>query len=243
MVGAVKNAGKSVYDAIKNAIANLPSTLANIGKTAMSGFGNAIRSMAGAAKSAAMTVAKAVLNAIKSIPNQVISIGKNIVKGLWNGISNMTGWITDKVMGFANSVLGGIKKALGIHSPSRRMRDEVGKYMALGMGIGFEKNIPVDYMQKSLDDPLKKIKGTALDVIMKPAKSVEQVTYEDKISTAPLANIEQNDFDYERIGNEINRGTKVALEGMGVYLDKKTVGKIITPEVNDNLGKIGRRKS
>lgn len=243
MVGAVKNAGKSVYDAIKNAIANLPSTLANIGKTAMSGFGNAIRSMAGAAKSAAMTVAKAVLNAIKSIPNQVISIGKNIVKGLWNGISNMTGWITDKVMGFANSVLGGIKKALGIHSPSRRMRDEVGKYMALGMGIGFEKNIPVDDMQKSLDDPLKKIKGTALDVIMKPAKSVEQVTYEDRISTAPLANIEQNDFDYERIGNEIKRGTKEALEGMGVYLDKKTVGKIITPEVNDNLGKIGRRKS
>ena len=243
MVGAVKNAGKSVYDAIKNAIANLPSTLANIGKTAMSGFGNAIRSMAGAAKSAAMTVGKAVLNAIKSIPNQVISIGKNIVKGLWNGISNMTGWITDKVMGFANSVLGGIKKALGIHSPSRRMRDEVGKYMALGMGIGFEKNIPVDDMQKSLDDPLKKIKGTALDVIMKPAKSVERVTYEDKISTAPLANSEQNDFDYERIGNEIKRGTKEALEGMGVYLDKKTVGKIITPEVNDNLGKIGRRKS
>lgn len=158
MIGAVKNAGKSVYDAVKNAIVNLPSTLANIGRTAMSGFGNAIRSMIGTAKSAATAVGNAVLSAIKSIPGQVVSIGKNIVTGLWNGISNMTGWITDKVMGFANSVLGGIKKALGIHSPSRVMRDEVGKMMALGMGIGFEKNIPEADMQKQLDKTVGKIK-------------------------------------------------------------------------------------
>lgn len=98
-------------------------------------------------------------------------------------------------------------------------------------------------MQKSLDDPLKKIKGTALDVIMKPTKSVEQVTYEDKISTAPLANSGQNDFDYERIGNEIKRGTKEALEGMGVYLDKKPVGKIIAPEIDKQLGRIEERRT
>lgn len=243
MVGAVKSAGTNVFNAIKNAITNLPHTLSNIGRTAMSGLGNAIRSMIGTAKSAASAVGKAIVNTIKAIPEKVVSIGKNIVKGLWNGISNMTGWIADKVMGFANSVLGGIKKALGIHSPSRVMRDEVGKMMALGMGIGFEKNIPVDDMQKSLNDPLKKIKRTALDVTMKPAKSVEQVTYENKANTAPLTSSEQKDFDYERIGNEIKRGTREGMEGMGVYLDKKPVGKIITPEVNDNLGKIGRRKT
>lgn len=161
MIGAVKNAGKSVYDAIKNAITNLPSTLANIGRTAMSGFGNAIRSMIGTAKSAASAVGSAVLNAIKAIPKQVVSIGKNIVTGLWEGISGMVGWITDKVMGFANSVLGGIKKALGIHSPSRVMRDQVGKMMALGMGIGFEKNIPDADMQKGLESTIGKLQAEA----------------------------------------------------------------------------------
>ena len=35
-----------------------------------------------------------------------------------------------------------VKIWLGIKSPSRLMRDEVGKYMALGMGIGFEENVP-----------------------------------------------------------------------------------------------------
>ena len=161
MIGAVRNAGKSVYDAVKNAITNLPSTLANIGRTAMSGFGNAIRSMIGTAKSAASAVGSAVLNAIKAIPKQVVSIGKNIVTGLWEGISGMVGWITDKVMGFANSVLGGIKKALGIHSPSRVMRDQVGKMMALGMGIGFEKNIPDADMQKGLETTIGKLQAEA----------------------------------------------------------------------------------
>ena len=152
---------------MKNGIVNLPSTLSNIGKTAISGFGNAIRSMIGTAKNAAIAVGNAVLSAIKSIPGKVVSIGKDIVTGLWNGISSMVGWITDKVMGFANSVLGGIKKALGIHSPSRVMRDEVGKMMALGMGIGFEKNIPDADMQKGLETTIGKLQAEADNIFRK----------------------------------------------------------------------------
>ena len=64
-------------------------------------------------------------------------------------------------MGFANSVLGGIKKALGIHSPSRVMRDQVGKMMALGMGIGFEKNIPDADMQKGIETTIGKLQAEA----------------------------------------------------------------------------------
>jgi phage-related protein len=242
MVGAVKSAGTNVFNAIKNAIVNLPSTLGNLGRSAIHNLSSTIRGLASSAKTAALKVASAVELAILKLPQKMLSIGKNIVKGLWNGISNMTGWIADKVMGFANSVLGGIKKALGIHSPSRVMRDEVGKMMALGMGIGFEKNIPVDDMQKSLNDPLKKIKRTALDVTMRPAKSIEQVTYEDKINTAHLTNSEQKDFDYERIGNEIKRGTKEGMEGMGIYLNEEKVGEVITPSVNNNMGIIERRR-
>lgn len=46
----------------------------------------------------------------------------------------------------AKSALDAAKSALGIHSPSRVFRDQVGKMMALGMGIGFEKNIPLKSM-------------------------------------------------------------------------------------------------
>ena len=47
------------------------------------------------------------------------------------------------------------------------------------------------------------------------------------------------DFDYERMGQE----TAKAMEGMGVYMDSKPVGKLVTPTVNNELGKIGKRKT
>lgn len=161
MIGAVKNAGKSVYDAVKNAITNLPSTLSNLGRSAIHSLSSTVSGLASNAKTAALKVASAIESAILKLPGKMLSIGKDIVSGLWNGISNMTGWITDKVMGFANSVLGGIKKALGIHSPSRVMRDQVGKMMALGMGIGFEKNIPDADMQKGLETAIGKLQAEA----------------------------------------------------------------------------------
>lgn len=53
----------------------------------------------------------------------------------------MSGWVTDKVKGFATNILNNMKKALGIHSPSRVFRDQVGKFIALGVGEGFSDNI------------------------------------------------------------------------------------------------------
>lgn len=91
----------------------------------------------------------------KGLPSQMLSLGGDIVKGIWNGISNMTGWIVGKVQSFASSVLGGIKSALGIHSPSRVMRDQVGKQIAEGVAVGIEDNE---------DAPIKAMKNMAGDV-------------------------------------------------------------------------------
>lgn len=167
MVGAVKSAGIKIFDTIRNTMINLPSTLSNLGKSAIHNLSATIRGLASSAKTAALKVANAIETAILRLPGKMLSIGKNIVKGLWDGISGMVGWITDKVMGFANSVLGGIKKALGIHSPSRVMRDEVGKMMALGMGIGFEKNIPDADMQKGIETTIGKLQAEADNIFRK----------------------------------------------------------------------------
>ena len=176
MVGAVKSAGIKIFDTIRNTMINLPSTLSNLGKSAIYNLSSTISGLASSAKTAALKVASAIETAILKLPGKMLSIGKNIVKGLWNGISGMVGWITDKVMGFANSVLGGIKKALGIHSPSRVMRDQVGKMMALGMGIGFEKNIPETDMEKQLGKTVNKLKAGANSVFkVSGIKTTEQI--------------------------------------------------------------------
>lgn len=43
----------------------------------------------------------------------------------------MGDWLKEKVSDFATNLVNNMKEALGIHSPSRVFRDEVGKYMAL----------------------------------------------------------------------------------------------------------------
>lgn len=79
--------------------------------------------------------------------------GKNIVQGIWDGIANTSNWLYNKVKDFAKNILNNIKKSLGIHSPSRVMRDEVGKYMAQGIGVGFEDELQNVYseMQNAID--------------------------------------------------------------------------------------------
>jgi tape measure domain-containing protein len=77
---------------------------------------------------------------IKDAFNGVKDLGKNIVQGLWNGINDMVGWIGGKIKGFGDSVLSGIKNFFGIKSPSRVMRDQVGKMIGQGVGIGITKS-------------------------------------------------------------------------------------------------------
>lgn len=102
-----------------NAIRNVfnASSLGNIGREAWNG-------LKGAFDSAGQAMSR---------------IGHDIVLGLWNGIANMANWLADKVHDFALRVVPNpIKKALGIHSPSRLMRDEVGRFIPLGIAGGID---------------------------------------------------------------------------------------------------------
>lgn len=71
---------------------------------------------------------------------QILDIGKYLVSGIWEGISGSISWIYGKIKGWVSSVLSYIKKLFGIHSPSTVMRDQVGKYLAMGLGEGITNN-------------------------------------------------------------------------------------------------------
>lgn len=94
-----------------------------------------------------------IITPIKEKINAVIDIGKNLVEGLWNGIKNSFTWIKNKIKGWVGDVMSFIKGLFGIHSPSTVMRDEVGKYLAQGLGVGFEKELGSVYseMQHAID--------------------------------------------------------------------------------------------
>lgn len=99
-------------------------------------------------------VVSSVVNGFKSLPSKLLNIGKNIVQGLWNGIKNAKDWLIGKIKSFAKVITSGIKAALGIKSPSRVMRDEVGRYIAEGIGAGITANAnsPLNALKKLGDD-------------------------------------------------------------------------------------------
>lgn len=94
------------------------------------GIGNAV--------SGARNVVSSIVGALRQAPSMVLDVGTNIVRGLWEGLQNSVGWLRDKVSGWVHGIMQDIKGFFGIHSPSRLMRDEVGKYLAEGIGVGFE---------------------------------------------------------------------------------------------------------
>ena len=83
----------------------------------------------------------AMVTGLMSGLSKIADVGVNLVKGLWDGIKNSFTWIKDKIKGWVGDVMDFIKKLFGINSPSKVMADEVGKNLALGIGVGFEKNI------------------------------------------------------------------------------------------------------
>lgn len=91
-------------------------------------------------------------------------IGLNIIRGIATGVKNAAGELVDAAVNAAENALNWVKDKLGIHSPSRVFRDQVGKNMALGIGIGFEDNIPYKDMEKQASKMVSRIQGTALGI-------------------------------------------------------------------------------
>lgn len=77
--------------------------------------------------------------AIKDGFSTVTEIGRDIVRGIWDGILEMKDWFGGKIKNFFSNTLGGAKRFLGINSPSKLFRDEIGVHMASGVGVGFDK--------------------------------------------------------------------------------------------------------
>lgn len=95
-----------------------------------------------------------VINFVRGVPGKIKgffsglggwfkSVGSNIINGIINGIKNGFGRLADVARNAAKSALNAAKKFLGISSPSKVFRDEVGKQMAAGMALGVEGNMSV----------------------------------------------------------------------------------------------------
>lgn len=135
-----KEAGTNFVNNVVKFFENLPSNIWTWLQNTISKVTIWGTNLITAGKKAAKDLVTNVVNGLKNLPTKLTTIGKDLVKGLWNGIKNMTSWVKNKIKGFSENVLQGIKDFFEIKSPSRIMRDEVGKMIARGLAIGIDEN-------------------------------------------------------------------------------------------------------
>lgn len=155
MASNASRAGSQFLSNAINFVSQLPGRIASFLGNVISSLGSWAGQMASRGAEGAANMFNAVVNGLASLPGRVLSIGSDIVRGIWDGISGAAGWLGDQVRNFASGILDGMKSALGINSPSRLFRDQVGKYMAQGIGVGFtdEMGSVVGQMQDAMPDP------------------------------------------------------------------------------------------
>lgn len=132
-----QSAASMIASLLTGLVQNLPQILAagfDLVVSLISGIGNALPSLGTAAGQAA----RKIWDAVKNI--DWLQLGKDIIRGLINGIGAMAGALWDAAVNIAKSALNAIKSFFGIDSPSKVMRDEVGRWIPAGVAEGIEKN-------------------------------------------------------------------------------------------------------
>lgn len=203
-----------IMEALGELLGKLPGKMLEVRDSIVNGIRNSLGSIG----SAAADIVSAIWDHIKELPGMMLDVGRDLVEGLWNGIRDMVGWIGDKISGFGDSVLGGLKDFFGIASPSKVMRDEVGKFLPAGIAIGIEDSTLSAV--KSVRSMADKLRNTAVESLNGMTSGAAYRMQQNPMTAAVRKNaaVVNNYYktDNSRTVNQTNNSPK-ALSRLEIY--------------------------
>lgn len=134
------------------------------------------------------------------------SIGSDILKGLAKGILGAVGAVVDAAKQAAGKISSAFKDFFDIHSPSRLMRDEVGRNIALGIADGITQN--TKYAEKSAEE--------MADAVLQAAKKKLSNT---KVYTK--LNLADEAAYWDGVRKQVSDGTQARIDADKEYLQAK----------------------
>lgn len=247
---------KGIANGIKSLISNIPQILKQIGTTAFNGIKNinwssvgtwliskiayGITSLINKIPSSLTQVGRQAMTAFKSI--DWLSLGKNVISGIASGITGAAGEIASAAKRAASNALSAAKRLLGIHSPSRVARDQIGKMYGKGLALGITDEIgEVSRASEKLADKV------VTDIEAPDYSAISAMARNSVLSTTASMGKSIVDGDNSLAGN--NDGTnwnkwksliKEALQEMNltVEMDREKVGKVLAPTMDDTMSDI-----
>lgn len=140
MASNAVNAGSRFLSSIGSYISQVPGRIGAGLSGAISAVGSFASSMASGALRAGQQFLSNLVNTLASIPGRMVSIGSQIVHGIISGITGSIGKVGSSILGGVKDAISGVKNFLGIHSPSRLFRDQIGRNIGLGLAQGISNS-------------------------------------------------------------------------------------------------------
>lgn len=140
MASNAVNAGSRFLSSIGSYISQVPGRIGAGLSGAISAVGSFASSMASGALRAGQQFLSNLVNTLASIPGRMVSIGSQIVHGIISGITGSIGKVGSAILGGVKDAISGVKNFLGIHSPSRLFRDQIGRNIGLGLAQGISNS-------------------------------------------------------------------------------------------------------
>lgn len=136
----VKSSSKTLKSTATKTLAANDGAAKKAGAKLGNDFAKGIASKSGAAKSAGSKVAKAGSSGASSQKSSFVSVGSNLSAGIASGIRSNSGAVSSAARETVRAAVAAAKAEGKIHSPSRVMDSDVGKWMPLGMAAGIRKH-------------------------------------------------------------------------------------------------------
>lgn len=142
-------------------------------------------------------------------------LGSDILEGIGKGITNSVSSVVEAAKKAAKSIFDSVKDFFDIGSPSKLMRDEIGRWIPAGIAVGIEKNL--DPVTDAMDEITKLTTGTLNSDIEyglsdnQKALNSAAVLYDSGNSTEPI--------DYDRIED--------IFKSMSIKIDTRILGRVV----------------
>lgn len=147
----------TILNSIRSFISSVLRSIGGIIDSLFNGFVNTVRSAMASVKAkiiAGWSSAKSFLTSIN-----LFQVGKDIIQGLINGIGSMIGAVARKIGEVAGGIKARITGEMDTHSPSRWMRDKIGKMIPAGVAVGIEDN--TSELDKAVENMGRNVKVNA----------------------------------------------------------------------------------
>ena len=166
MISRYRQTVQDILNAVQTGFSQLTGKITPYLNDALKAVNEWSGKMASAGSAAGQGCADAVKSGVSGLYGAMKSVGESAARGIGDGISANTGYIQRAARAAVNKALAAAKDEIDSHSPSKRFKNEVGKMMALGTGLGFTENMGsvTEDMRASLNNSIKRLRVTAASI-------------------------------------------------------------------------------